>query len=197
MYNSFQSKQEVTEDIETSAITTVIESEYEPIEITTKHIVTPHYQAVEPTPTTYYDKLTDNEINMIEVTVQHEVGNLSYQYKRLITELIYNRLMSEDYPNDVQEMLFQEEQFTGINNWYHPEFPVDDETKRIVKDVLSKETTPHNATAYYNPELSDPNAVEWFESSEYMVYLFSHSEESYGITYTTRFFATDIPSNND
>ena len=37
---------------------------------------------------TYYDTLTAEEINMIEVTVQHEVGKLSPQYKRLIAELI-------------------------------------------------------------------------------------------------------------
>ena len=141
---------------------------------------------------TYYDTLTEAEINMIEVTVQHEVGKLSPQYKRLIAELIYNRLLSEHYPNDVKEMLFQKNQFTGINRWYHPSFPVDDETKEIVKEVFSKETTPHNPTAYYNPELSDPEAIEWFETSEYMTYLFSHSEESYGVTYTTRFFETKI-----
>lgn len=141
---------------------------------------------------TYYDMLTAEEINMIEVTVQHEVGKLSPQYKQLIAELIYNRLLSEHYPDDVKEMLFQKNQFTGINHWYYPSFPVDDETKEIVKEVFSKENTPHNATAYYNPELSDPKAVEWFETSEYMTYLFSHSEESYGVTYTTRFFATSI-----
>ena len=142
---------------------------------------------------TYYDMLTDEEINMIEIVVQHEVGELSPQYKQLIAELIYNRLLSEHYPDDVKEMLFQKNQFTGINHWYYPEFPVDDETKEIVKEVFSKEYTPHNATAYYNPELSDPKAAEWFETSEYMTYLFSHSEESYGVTYTTRFFATEIP----
>lgn len=145
---------------------------------------------------TYYDTLTAEEINMIEVTVQHEVGKLSPQYKRLIAELIYNRLLSEHYPDDVKEMLFQKNQFTGINKWYYPSFPVDDETKEIVRDVFSKETVPHNATAYYNPELSDPKAAEWFEASEYMTYLFSHSEESYGVTYTTRFFATEIPNDN-
>lgn len=141
---------------------------------------------------TYYDTLTAEEINMIEIVVQHEVGELSSQYKRLIAELIYNRLLSEHYPNDVKEMLFQKNQFTGINRWYYPSFPVDDETKEIVKEVFSKDNTPHNATAYYNPELSDPEAIEWFETSEYMTYLFSHSEESYGVTYTTRFFETSI-----
>lgn len=141
---------------------------------------------------TYYDTLTAEEINMIEVTVQHEVGGLSPLYKRLISELIYNRLKLDYYPNDVKSMLFQEKQFTGINDWYSPDFPVDDETKQIVRDVFSKKTTSHNATAYYNPAESTQTNTEWFETSEYMTYLFSYSEESYGITYTTRFFATTI-----
>lgn len=175
-----------TEPVITSYVTENIDY------IQPKSAMTLETVVVETKEPTYYDTLTAEEINMIEVTVQHEVGKLSPQYKRLIAELIYNRLLSEHYPNDVKEMLFQKNQFTGINRWYYPSFPVDDETKEIVKEVFSKENTPHNATAYYNPELSDPKAVEWFETSEYMTYLFSHSEESYGITYTTRFFATTI-----
>ena len=85
---------------------------------------------------TYYDTLTAEEINMIEVTVQHEVGKLSPQYKRLIAELIYNRLLSEHYPNDVKEMLFQKNQFTGINRWYYPSFPDSFLLKRSIWKLL-------------------------------------------------------------
>lgn len=184
---SYCSTETETEPVITSYVTENIDY------IQPKSAMTLETVVVETKEPTYYDTLTAEEINMIEVTVQHEVGKLSPQYKRLIAELIYNRLLSEHYPNDVKEMLFQKNQFTGINKWYYPSFPVDDETKEIVKEVFSKATVPHNATAYYNPELSDPEAVEWFETSEYMTYLFSHSEESYGVTYTTRFFATEIP----
>ncbi len=137
---------------------------------------------------TYYDTLTAEEISLIEVTIQHEVGGLSKTYKRLIAELIYNRLKSDIYPDTVKEMLFQENQFIGIESWYYPAYPVDDETKAVVKEVFSKDSTTHDALAYYNPALSCEEAVIWFEYSGDMQFLFDYSEENWGIVYTTRFF---------
>ena len=137
---------------------------------------------------TTYDKLTDEEIHLIEVTVQHEVGNFSENYQTLVAELIYNRLMSEQFPNTVEEVLYQKGQFCGIEDWYSSDIVVDDTTKDIVKSVFSKETTSHNALYYYNPELSADYAVEWFEYSGDVDYLFEYTEENWGIEYTTRFF---------
>lgn len=137
---------------------------------------------------TTYDKFTNDEIHLIEVTVQHEVGNFSEDYQRLIAELIYNRLVSEQFPNTVEEVLYQKGQFCGIEDWYSSDIVVDDTTKDIVKSVFSKETTSHNALYYYNPELSADYAVEWFEYSGDVDYLFEYTEEDWGIEYTTRFF---------
>lgn len=58
-------------------------------------------------PVTLYDTLSENEIAMIEITIQHEVGNFSKEYKTYVAELIRNRLISEDFPNTVTEVLFQ------------------------------------------------------------------------------------------
>lgn len=139
-------------------------------------------------PLTLYDTFTDEEINLVEVTVQHEVGNFSDDYKTLIAELIYNRLVSEDFPDTVKEVLFQEKQFCGIERWYSPDFEVDDTTKSVVEEVFSKDDTQHNATYYYNPELSDYDSVVWFEYSGDVEFLFEHTEKSWGVDYTTRFF---------
>lgn len=139
-------------------------------------------------PLTLYDTFTEEEINLVEVTVQHEVGNFSDDYKTLIAELIYNRLVSDDFPDTVKEVLFQENQFCGIERWYSPDFEVDETTKSVVENVFSKDDTQHNATYYYNPELSDYKSVVWFEYSGDVEFLFEHTEESWGIEYTTRFF---------
>ena len=139
-------------------------------------------------PLTLYDTFTDEEINLVEVTVQHEVGNFSDNYKTLIAELIYNRLVSEDFLDTVKEVLFQEKQFCGIERWYSPDFEVDDTTKSVVEEVFSKDDTQHNATYYYNPELSNYEAVVWFEYSGDVEFLFEYTEESWDIDYTTRFF---------
>lgn len=97
-------------------------------------------------PQSMYDKLTGEEINLIEVVIQHEVGGLSAEYKRLIAELIYNRIISSEFPDSVREVLYQRNQFCGIESWYYPDYPVDEETKQIVKEVFSNPETSHKAT---------------------------------------------------
>lgn len=54
---------------------------------------------------TFYDTLSENEIHLLETTIQHEVGNFSKEYKKLIAELIYNRYLSDDFPNTITEVL--------------------------------------------------------------------------------------------
>lgn len=137
---------------------------------------------------TTYDRLTDKEIHLIEATIQHEVGNFSETYQKLIAELIYNRLMSDEFPNTVEEVLYQENQFCGIEDWYSPNTEIDDTTKEIVEEVFNQDDTTHDAMYYYNPEFSADYAIRWFEYSGDVNYLFEYEEDSYGKTYTTRFF---------
>lgn len=139
-------------------------------------------------PRSMYNTLSAEEINLIEVVIQHEVGGLSAEYKRLIAELIYNRLLSEEFPDSVKGVLYQRNQFCGIENWYYPEYPVDEETRQIVKEVFSSPETSHQATYYYNPALSEYESLIWFEYSGDVMYEFEYEETSWGVTYTTRFF---------
>ena len=134
---------------------------------------------------TLYTSLTKEEIELIELTVQHEVGNFSKDYKKLIAAIIRNRLESDSFPNTISEIILAEGQFSngdyvGVN--------VDIETQEAVEEVFSMEESPHLATYYYNPELSSYSSIYWFEYSGDIEYLFSYSEEDWGIVYTTRFF---------
>ena len=142
-------------------------------------------EIIEPT---LYETLSDEEIYLLEVTIQHEVGNFSKEYKRLVAELIYNRYLSEDFPNTITGVLFQKGQFQGIQQWAYSGIIIDDETKEVIKDVFSKDLTSHPATFYYNPNLSTYNAIIWFEYSGDVQYVFTHAETSWGIEYETRFF---------
>ena len=134
---------------------------------------------------TLYASLTKEEIELIELTVQHEVGNFSKDYKKLIAAIIRNRLESDNFPNTISEVILAKGQFSngdyvGVN--------VDIETQEAVEEVFSMEESPHLATYYYNPELSSYSSIYWFEYSGDIEYLFSYSEEDWGIVYTTRFF---------
>ena len=137
---------------------------------------------------TFYDTLSENEIHLLETTIQHEVGNFSKKYKKLIAELIYNRYLSDEFPNTITEVLFQKGQFQGIQKWAYSGIIVDDETREVIEDVFSKDLTSHPATFYYNPNLSTYNAIIWFEYSGDVQYVFTHAETSWGVEYETRFF---------
>lgn len=134
---------------------------------------------------TLYTSLTKEEIELIELTVQHEVGNFSKDYKKLIAAIIRNRLESDSFPNTISEVILAKGQFSNGN---YVGVNVDIETQEAVEEVFSMEESPHLATYYYNPELSSYSSIYWFEYSGDIEYLFSYSEEDWGIIYTTRFF---------
>lgn len=138
---------------------------------------------------TLYDDLTPYEVSLLEIVVQHEVGNFSKRYKTYVAELIYNRLVSEEFPDTVYDVLFQKGQFQGIVIWSKSgEVVPDEETKVVVKEVFSNENPSHNCTFYYNPELSEDESILWFENSDTINYVFSYTERTWGVEYTTRFF---------
>ena len=132
-----------------------------------------------------YDQLTPKEIELIELTVQHEVGSFSKEYRRLVAGIIRNRLESPIFPNTISEVLLAPGQFT---DGHYEGVIVDEQTKEAVKEVFSAENSIHSATAYYNPALSAPSSIRWFEESGDVTYLFSYAEDNWGTTYTTRFF---------
>ena len=141
-----------------------------------------------PVAETYYDTLSSEEIFLLEITIQHEVGNFSKTYKRYVAELIYNRIQSEDFPDTVKEVLFQQGQFQGIQSWAYSGIEIDNETREVIYEVFSKQHTTHPATFYYNPSLSEYESVMWFEYSGDVEYVFSHTETSWGVEYETKFF---------
>ena len=144
-----------------------------------------HLETEKETFVSLYDQLTPKEIELIELTVQHEVGNFSKEYRRLVAGIIRNRLESPIFPNTISDVLLAPGQFT---DGYYEGVIVDEQTKEAVKEVFSAEDSIHSAIAYYNPALSAPSSIKWFEESGDVTYLFSYAEDNWGTTYTTRFF---------
>ncbi len=183
----YKTMQDLISAQETSILTTEETIETASEEITTVAPIT--IETIETTTEkTLYDTLTDYEILLLETTIQHEVGNFSREYKTYVAEVIYNRLMSEDFPDTIYEVLFQEGQFQGIASWCNSGITPDEETKSVVEEVFSGESPSHNCTFYYNPALSDYESIMWFEYSGDIEYVFSYTETSWGADYETRFF---------
>ena len=74
---------------------------------------------------TYTEGLTEEEIEeeirfgemeLIAQLVMAEAGNQDLTGKRYVADVVLNRVDSDDFPNTVEEVIFQENQFSVIEN---------------------------------------------------------------------------------
>ena len=59
----------------------------------------------------YYD-----ELELLAQLVEAEAGNQPFEGKCLVADVILNRVESEDFPNTITEVIFQEGQFSVVKN---------------------------------------------------------------------------------
>ncbi len=113
---------------------------------------------------------------------------MSREIKVIIAEVLYNRLISEEYPDDVAEMVFAPNQFTGIKGWYYNGNRGDEEAYDVIEEVFTEENPSHDAIAFYNPDYSCYEGIYWFEYSGDVDFLFEYGEILWGEYWRVRFF---------
>lgn len=62
------------------------------------------------------EEIRFGEIELIAQLVQAEAGNQDITGKRYVVDVVLNRVDSEEFPNTVEEVIFQEDQFSVIKN---------------------------------------------------------------------------------
>ena len=108
---------------------------------------------------------------------------MSRYNKEIIATVIYNRVISSGFPDTVEGVIMQPNQFYNGNYYlYNP----DDETKEVVKEVFSRQPQDrlHEATFYYGVEDTGYTTAQWFETNEALEYVFTYGE----MTKSARFF---------
>lgn len=56
------------------------------------------------------------EIELVAQLVQAEAGNQDLKGKRLVADVVYNRVQNSAFPNTIEEVIFQHKQFSVILN---------------------------------------------------------------------------------
>lgn len=56
------------------------------------------------------------DMELISQLVEAEAGNQPFEGKVLVAEVVLNRVESEDFPDSVEEVIFQEGQFSVVKN---------------------------------------------------------------------------------
>lgn len=65
----------------------------------------PYYEAIS-------NSITQAEIDMLASITYLEAGNQSMAGRRAVVEVILNRVMSDEFPDSIEEVLYQKGQFT-------------------------------------------------------------------------------------
>lgn len=72
--------------------------------------------AEDPTEEEIAEEIRFGEMELIAQLVMAEAGNQDLTGKRYVADVVLNRVDSDDFPNTVEEVIFQENQFSVIEN---------------------------------------------------------------------------------
>lgn len=120
-----------------------------------------------------YDKaiyLSENDMILMCTVVSSETGYCEDQAQKAVAHTILNRLISDDFPDTMYEVVTQENQYTAIHSYFdgqyreglYPGSELWNNTMRLCYEAVSEWDFTCGAVAYYNPEMIGYN--EWFES---------------------------------
>ena len=110
---------------------------------------------------------TEEEQEMMEYIIQQEVRGASLRHKRIIAQVIVNRVKSDKFPNTISEVILQENQFSSVDNYYNHTYEPDEDTKQAVREVLNNECEDlsQEALFFYSPRWASSSAASYFENN--------------------------------
>ena len=109
---------------------------------------------------------TEEEMVMAEYIIQQEVRGASIEHKKIIAQVILNRVKNDAFPDNVYDVLFQKGQFTSAQNYINKKYPPDEDTKRAVYEVFNGECEDlsKGALYFYAPRWTAQKTSNWFEN---------------------------------
>ena len=113
------------------------------------------------------------EVEMMECVVQRETGG-SIEHRRIIAQVILNRVADSHFPDTVEGVLTAPRQFPTISNYYTKKRPPDETTKQAVREVLTGTCGFNSGGAlyFYDPRYAAENLAKWFENDLEFVFEF-------------------------
>ena len=76
------------------------------------------------------------ELQMLARVVQAEAGNQDYNGKRLVVDVIYNRMMSDDFPDTLEGVIYQPGQFAVMwDGAYDRAIPTAEDMQAVVDEI--------------------------------------------------------------
>lgn len=104
--------------------------------------------------------------------VESEAGVCDQKGKILVANVVLNRMNSRYFPDTVEEVVYQDNQFSPVENGSIDRVTVSEDTKKAVSLALSGTDYSHGALFFAARSLADEDNMDWFDKS--LSYLFEH-----------------------
>lgn len=120
--------------------------------------------------------VSKEDVKMLERITQAEASGEDLIGKILIVNVILNRVASDDFPNTIKKVIFQNDgsdyQFSPVKSGKYWSVKVTDETKKAVKKALEGEDYSKGALYFMARKHAKKASARWFD--EKLEHLFKH-----------------------
>lgn len=119
---------------------------------------------------------SEEDYNNLLRIVEAEAGGEDEKGKILVANVVINRVMDEDFPDSITEVIFQKEngvtQFSPVSNGRIFKVSVSEETIEAVNKALGGEDYSQGALYFAARKYANSDNMRWFDES--LEFLFEH-----------------------
>lgn len=113
---------------------------------------------------TEYKNMNIHEIKNLLSLVEAEATGGTVRQKRNVAHVVLNQVASSSFPNSINDVIFQDKQFSCIHDGRFTKVKISDETVNAVQQAISG-IDKHNSTFFMNRAGSDKDNIKWFDNS--------------------------------
>ncbi|MBQ7955366.1 MAG: cell wall hydrolase [Lachnospiraceae bacterium] len=121
-------------------------------------------------------QLCEEDYNVLLRIVEAEAGGEDENGKLLVANVILNRVKSEDFPDTIEDVVFQNDgqtwQFSPVSNGRYYAVNVSEETVCAVERALMGEDISEGALYFASRKHANPEKMNWFDQR--LEFLFSY-----------------------
>ena len=126
-------------------------------------------------------KVAKKEYKILTRIVEAEMTGGDIKSKRLVANVILNRVKDSSFPDTIEEVVFQKTgntfQFSPVFDGRYYSVTITKETKKAVDQALEGKDNSKGALYFANRSYSSPSNMAWFD--KHLKYLFSYGGHEY------------------
>jgi N-acetylmuramoyl-L-alanine amidase len=109
--------------------------------------------------------VSDNDREILLRIVEAEAGDQDIRGRRLVANVILNRVKSKEFPNTVKAVVFSPRQFSPVSDGSYYRVKVSNATKKAVAQALNGRDDSEGALYFMWREGADSTNASWFDRS--------------------------------